>query len=134
MIVYHGTTKEKAENIAREGFSSEFQGENGNHFGKGIYFATTKKRARCYGTSVVSVEIRADQLASWSNWYEDYMKSCQDMYEQGIPSEKVNESVGESIRERYVLRGNSGLMIDPLVGNAKEVIVYDETIIERIWI
>ena len=133
MIVYHGTTKEKAESIVKEGFSPDYQGENGNHFGKGIYLPPTKKRAKCYGKAVVSVEIQSDQLATWENWYEEYMKNCDDVHEQGVPSDKVNETVGESIRSRYVEEGYSGLMLDPLIGSAKETVVYDESIIKNIW-
>lgn len=133
MIVYHGTTREKAESIVKEGFSPVFQGENGNHFGKGIYLASTKKRAKCYGKSVVSVEIQPDTLASWENWYNDYMKSCQDTHEQGVPAEKVNETVGEAIRLHHLEQGYSGLMLDSLMGRAKEIVVYDDTIIKRIW-
>lgn len=133
MILYHGTTKEKAENIVKGGFSLDFQGENGNHFGRGIYLTTTKKRAKCYGKAVVSVEIQADQIATWENWYTDYMKRCNDTHEQGVPAEKVNEIVGESIRSRYEEEGHTGLLLDALIGNSKEVVVYDHLIIKRIW-
>lgn len=49
MILYHGTSKENAESIKRNGFSSEYAGKNwGSTYGKAIYFTNCYKTAKCY--------------------------------------------------------------------------------------
>lgn len=49
MILYHGTSKENAEFIKRNGFSSEYIGKNcGSIYGKVIYFTNCYKTAKCY--------------------------------------------------------------------------------------
>lgn len=134
MILYHGTTKEKSENIERIGFSSKYQGENGNHLGAGIYLATTKKRAKCYGNAIVSVQVNPERLVMWDEWYPDYMNRCREAYESGTPTEKVNDVVGESIRLRYMHDGYTGIIISAPMSHAKEVVIYDETVIEKVWL
>ena len=49
MILYHGTSNENAESIKRNGFSSEYSGQNwGSTYGKAIYFTNCYKTATCY--------------------------------------------------------------------------------------
>ena len=49
MILYHGTSKENAESIKRNGFSSEYAGKNwGSTYGKAIYFTNCYKTGKCY--------------------------------------------------------------------------------------
>jgi hypothetical protein len=49
MILYHGTSKENAEYIKRNGFSSEYAGKNlGSTYGKAIYFTNCNKTAKYY--------------------------------------------------------------------------------------
>lgn len=137
LILYHGTTKGNAENIAKVGFISEHQGKNGSHFGKGIYLATTKKRAKCYGKVIVSVRVNPSRLKhfdKWEKWYPDYMKKCEETYERGTPANKVNEVVGETFRSIMVKEGYSGIMLATPMSRSKEVVVYDEAIIEKIFL
>jgi hypothetical protein len=134
MIAYHGTTKEKAENIVKEGFNLKLQGENGNHFGNGVYLATTKKRAKCYGNHVVSVEIDETAMTEVTNWYNSYMAKCKQIHEEfGVQDEKVNEMAGESMKTMYTEQGYTGIIMDSLMGTAKELVVYDLSIIQEIW-
>lgn len=62
MILYHGTSKENAESIKRNGFSLEYTGKNwGSTYGKAIYFTNCYKTAKCYaGQSgeVLTVDIK----------------------------------------------------------------------------
>ena len=49
MILYHGTSKENAESIKRNGFSLEYAGKNwGSTYGKAIYFTNCYKTAKIY--------------------------------------------------------------------------------------
>lgn len=49
MILYHGTSKENAESIKRNGFSLEYAGKNwGSTYGKGIYFTNCYETAKYY--------------------------------------------------------------------------------------
>jgi hypothetical protein len=62
MILYHGTSKENAESIKRNGFSLEYTCKNlGSTYGKAIYFTNCYKTAKCYaGQSgeVLTVDIK----------------------------------------------------------------------------
>lgn len=133
MIVYHGTTKEKAESIVKNGFLIEKQGENGSHFGNGVYLTTTKKRAKVYGKSIVTVEIDESKLANLSDWLKEYKNKCQEFYEAGTPAEQVNTAVGEHYKKVYTEKGFTGILLDSIIGTAKEVVVYDMSIIQRVW-
>lgn len=61
MILYHGTSKENAESIKRNGFSLEYVGKSwGSTYGKVIYFTNCYKTAKCYSGSegyVLTVDI-----------------------------------------------------------------------------
>ena len=47
MLLYHGTTKENAINILKDGFDFEKSGSCwGNTYGKGIYFTPNYETAR----------------------------------------------------------------------------------------
>ncbi|PLS19291.1 hypothetical protein CVD28_02440 [Bacillus sp. M6-12] len=133
MIVYHGTTKEKAESIRKEGFSLEKQGENGSHFGNGVYLTTTKKRAKVYGKHIVSVEIDDTNLGTLKgDWLKSYQDKCQEVYEAGTPADSVNTVVGEFYKNLYSSQGNNGIILDSIIGTAKEIVVYDMSIIRHI--
>lgn len=135
MIAYHGTTKEKAESIIKEGFSVEKQGENGSHFGNGVYLATTKKRAKAYGKQVVAVEIDESGLAPISSgWLKEYQSNCEEVYRDGTPADKVNTVVGEMYKEVYSSKGHTGIIMDTIMGRAKEMVIYDISVIQSIRI
>lgn len=52
MLLYHGTTKENAINILKDGFDFEKSGSSwGNTYGKGIYFTPNYETARFYATN-----------------------------------------------------------------------------------
>ena len=133
MIVYHGTTKENAQSILKEGFSIEKQGENGSHFGKGIYLTTTKKRAKVYGKHVVSVEIDNTKLYLLTNWLKDYKNKCQEVYEAGTSADNVNTVVGEYIKNLYTSQGYTGILMEGLIGKTKEIVIYDALTIKNIF-
>lgn len=133
MIAYHGTTKENAVNICKDGFSQEHQGINGNHFGDGVYLTTTKKRAKLYGNHIVSVEIDETNLFLLENWYPDYMNACDQAYKNGSPEKAVNTAVGTQYKERYMALGHSGIIMPVLMGTGKEMVVYDPRIIKSCW-
>ncbi|CAD5119719.1 DgyrCDS8314 [Dimorphilus gyrociliatus] len=46
-LLFHGTTHEAAESIAREGFNRSYCGKNATMFGRGVYFAIDS----CYSTN-----------------------------------------------------------------------------------
>ena len=49
MILYHGTSKENAKSIKRNGFSLEYAGKNwGSTYGKAIYFTNCYETAKIY--------------------------------------------------------------------------------------
>lgn len=62
MILYHGTSKENALSIKKNGFSLEFCGKNwGSTYGKAIYFTNNYKLAKLYASNygeVIKVEIK----------------------------------------------------------------------------
>jgi hypothetical protein len=132
MIAYHGTTKEKVMKIVKEGFSLEFQGENGSHFGKGIYLASTKKRAKAYGNCVLTVEFDESRMARLYGWLKEYTQKCQEVYEAGTPAEQVNTVVGEYYKELYTSKGYTGIIMDSVIGTAKEMVIYDTSVIKNI--
>lgn len=51
-----------------------------------------------------------------------------------MTTEKVNDVVGESIRLRYMHDGYTGIIISAPMSHAKEVVIYDETVIEKVWL
>ena len=56
MILYHGTSKENAESIKRNGFSLEYAGKNwGSTYGKAIYFTNCYKTAQYYAGHIGEV-------------------------------------------------------------------------------
>lgn len=133
MIAYHGTTKANAESICRNGFSSEKEGSNGNHFGNGVYLATTKKRAKAYGKHVVSVEIDDSRLFLLEDWYAPYIESCTATFENGTAEKDVNSVVGEKYKTLYTELGYTGIALPVLLGTGKEMVIYDSTIIKSCW-
>ena len=73
MILYHGTSKENAESIKRNGFSSEYIGKNwGSTYGKAIYFTNCYKTAKCYtGLSGVVLTIYIKNV-NYLKLHKDY--------------------------------------------------------------
>lgn len=133
MIAYHGTTKENAKKICEEGFSPDYFGQNGNHFGDGIYLTTTKKRAKVYGSHVVTVEIDDTNIENLTDWYSDYMDACDAEFKKGTPQAEVNSAVGRSYQDKYTRLGFAGISISPPIGTGKELVIYDTKIILDVW-
>lgn len=132
MILYHGTKKENVESILLNGFSIDKQGENGSHFGNGVYLATTKKRARLYGKHVITVEADISNLAYLTAWLKPYKKKCKEIYESGVSESEVNTVVGNFYRELYLSQGFDGIIMDSITGNSKEIVIYDMSVINSI--
>lgn len=132
MKAYHGTTKENARKICAEGFSPDYFGQNGNHFGDGIYLTTTKKRARVYGSHVVTVEIDDTNIENLTDWYGAYMDACNAEFDKGTPQEEVNSAVGRGYREKYTQAGFAGISLSPPVGTGKEMVIYDTAVIKEV--
>lgn len=133
MKAYHGTTKENALKICEEGFSSEYFGKNGNHFGDGIYLASTKKRARLYGKVIICVELDESGLFQLDNWYPTYMERCRTEFEKGTPHEAVNSVVGKAYQDEYTHQGYTGILMPPPLGTGSEMVIFDTSIIQEIW-
>lgn len=134
MIVYHGTSKENAQKICQDGFSPEFQGTNGSHFGDGVYLTTTKKRAKLYGKTVVSVEIQGGNLATLDNWYQEYQQKCESTYQAGVPEDQVNTIVGNGYKTEFLTAGYAGVVLPVLMGTGKELVIYDAGVIQSCWL
>lgn len=133
MIVYHGTSKDSAETIALNGFMIQSEQANGRHFGNGVYLATTKKRAKCYGKQVISVEIDESRLAKMTNWLRAYQEKCKSVHEAGVAEKDVNEFVGEWYKNHFLEQGFTGVIMDSIIGATKEIVVYDLSIVQRVW-
>jgi len=133
MIAHHATSKDNQQSILEQGFIIQKQGQNGSHFGTGIYLASTKSLAKQYGKHIVSVTFDARELYHLTNWLNEYMRKCDEVYAAGTPANDVNTVVGEYYKHMYTAQGYKGLIIDGIVGTSKEIVIYDTNIIQDIY-
>lgn len=74
MIAYHGTTKENKIKIIEEGFRSDTKIKQGKLYGDAIYFTTSRKRAKDFGSEVIKAEIDVSKFRYFyhSDKYDDF--------------------------------------------------------------
>jgi len=143
--LYHGTKKEAAESIKREGFQLSHLGENTNLagvYGAGIYLTSKPEYARFYGKSVLTVKVKvinpayADDmvrviLGVKKKTGKDYAMGAVKDYSKSYGAEQLTEYLKEagfdciiSVPKQFGIKNAPEIVIfDP-----KKIMIIDEEI------
>ena len=143
--LYHGTKKEAAESIKREGFQLSHLGENTNLagvYGAGIYLTSKPEYARFYGKSVLTVKVKVINPAYTDDMVrvilgvkkktgKDYAMGAVKDYSKSYGAEQLTEYLKEagfdciiSVPKQFGIKNAPEIVIfDP-----KKIMIIDEEI------
>lgn len=139
MILYHGTTRERADAIERDGLDPDAtRRSDPGDFGMGIYLTARRSRAKAYGPAVFRVEVDPSKLARISRpYFLDGFKQV----EPETPEERMfyaiafddrgemltvkggnREAVSRAVARAFLRAGYTGIATEHSGG---EVVVFD---------
>lgn len=146
MILYHGTSKEKAASIMRSQFDFDARrSSDPGDFGWGVYLTAYKPRAKAYGEVVLEVVIDDSRLAYIPNPYflekleeikpvtpeeiKFYDLAFDDNLEMLTIHAVNREDVCKKIQKEFVLDGYTGIRSDYHGG---EYVIFDSRAVKSI--
>ncbi len=132
--LYHGTKKEAAESIKREGFKLSHLGENttlAGVYGAGIYFTSKPEHARFYGKSVLTVKVKVKNPAYADDMVKIILgvkKKTGKDYAMGAVKDYSKSYGAEQLTEYLKEAGFDCIISVPKqfgIKNAPEIVIFD---------